>query len=174
MRKTSIAFLGVGLLGACLILAAKVTTDYSHSANFGQYHTYYWAKVKAGDQLWEDRIQRDVDQQLAAKGWQRVPQGGDVAVTAFGSTQNEQTLNTFYDDFGGWYWGGFGEGMSTTTTETTPVGTLVVDLFDAHTKHLIWRSKATDTLSDKPQKNEKKLSDTIDDMFKKFPPPSRG
>ena len=150
---------------------AKVTTDYDHSADFRQYHTYSWERVKAGDQLWADRITRDVDQQLSAKGWQKVESGGDVAVTGFGSTKEQPTLNTFYDGFGGWRWGGIGE--TTTTVTNTPVGTLVVDMFDSRTKHLIWRGMSTEALSSKPEKNEGKLEGAVKDMFKKFPPPAK-
>jgi len=37
------------------------------------------------------------------------------------------------------------------------IGTLVVDLFDTPSKKLIWRGQASDVLSDKPEKNDKKL-----------------
>jgi len=48
---------------------------------------------------------------------------------------------------------------STTTVQETPVGTLTVDMFDAKSKKLIWRSTSTETLSNKPEKNTKKLDD---------------
>jgi Domain of unknown function (DUF4136) len=94
---------------------------------------------------------------------------GDVKVVAIETTRNQQTLNTFYDSFGGgWGWRTFGE--STTTTETYKVGTLVVDLFDASTKHLIWRGSASDTLSGKSDKNVKELNKGVQKMFENFPP----
>jgi hypothetical protein len=31
---------------------------------------------------------------------------------------------------GGWFWRGFGDGIVTTKVENTPVGTLVVEIFD--------------------------------------------
>ena len=100
-----------------------------------------------------------------------VPSGGDASVSAFGATKNKQTLDTFYDGFGGgWRWRGFGDmGMSTTTVENTPEGTLVVDIFDSQSKKLIWRGKATEALSTKPEKNAEKLDKTVADLFKKFP-----
>jgi hypothetical protein len=175
MKKQFLPVVGVALLGVSAMLVAEVKTDYSHSTDFGKYHTYSWIKVQASDQLWQERIKRDVDQTLQAKGWQMVPNGGDAGVTAFGATKEQQTLNTFYDGFGGgWRWRGFGDGMATTTVENTPVGTLVVDLFDQQSKSLIWRGTASDTLSDKPENNEKKLMKTVNDMFKNFPPKPKG
>jgi len=68
-----------------------------------------------------DRIKDAVNRALAAKGWTQVDSGGDVCVMAIEITQNQQTLNTFYDGFGGGRrWGGFGGfGDATTTTEPT-------------------------------------------------------
>jgi hypothetical protein len=175
MKKQTIPFLAVLLLGVCVLLFADVKTDYDHQANFDQYHTYSWLRVQAGNQLWQDRITRDVDHALQSKGWQKVDNGGNAGVTAFGSTQNQQTLDTFYDGFGGgWFWRGFGPDMATTTVVNTPVGTLNVDIFDASTKHLLWRGTASNTLSGDPEKNEKKLASTVDDMFKHFPPMPKG
>jgi hypothetical protein len=75
------------------------------------YKTYSWLIVQAGDSLWNDRLKQDVDAQLAAKGWTKTESGGDAMVSAFRSTENEQTLQTFYDGFGGgWRWRGFGGG----------------------------------------------------------------
>jgi len=158
-------------------LFASVTTDHDKSVDFGKYHTYSWIGVKAGDELWVSRIQDAVNHQLSAKGWQMTPSGGDAAVSAFGSSKNIPTLNTFYDGIGGgWGWrrgwmGGMGE--TTTTVDNTPVGSLVVDVFDASTKKLIWRGRSSETLSSKPDKNEQKLEKDVADMFKKFPPAGR-
>lgn len=177
MTNKVLVFAGLTLAGACLLFA-KVTTDYDKSADFGKYHSYSWISVKTGDPLWVDRIKEAVNSQLTAKGWQMVSTGGDAGVTAFGSTKEVPTLNTFYDGMGGGWgwrrgWGG-GIGESTTTTEETPVGSLVVDIFDATTKKLIFRAQSSETLSDKPAKNEKKLDKDVADMFKKFPPPPKG
>lgn len=159
----------IPMLAGVGLLLAGIKTDFDHGADFGKYKTYSWLNAKGSNDLWTDRIMQDVDQQLAAKGWTKVQAGGDASVSAFGRTHNEQTMNTFYDGLGGgWRWGGFGESM--TTTENTPVGSLVVDIFDSGTKKLIWRGTSTDTLSEKPDKNEKKLEHAVDDMFKHFPP----
>ncbi len=62
--------------------------------------------------------------------------------------------------------------MATTQVEHFTLGTLVIDLFDAKTKQAIFRGMATDTLSDRPEQNEDKLNQSVEKMFKKFPPPS--
>jgi len=171
MKKNTMRFVLSLLACVCILAAAKVTTDYNHSTDFSQYKTYSWLKVEAGDPLWPDRIRSAVDAQLAAKGLTQAPAGGDASIAAFGSTHTQPRMETFYTSFGGgWFWRGFGDGMATTTIENIPIGTLVVDMFDTPTKKLIWRGVANDTLTDKPEKNEKKLEKAVSEMFKHFPP----
>lgn len=165
--RVSLAAATVLILSA-FVIAQDVKVDYDHHANFGQYHTYSWAKVKTTDPLWEQRIQEAVDHSLQAKGWQRVDNGGDVAITAVGSARDEREYQTFYNGMGGWRWGGFGE--TTTQAVNYPVGSLVVDLYDAHTKQLLWRGVSSESLSTNPDKNEKKLDKAVDKMFDHFPP----
>jgi hypothetical protein len=64
--------------------------------------------------------------------------------------------------------------MATTTVNTVNVGSGVVDIFDAKTKKLVFRGTASDTLSDKPEKNEKKIEKSMEKMFKDFPPTAKG
>ncbi len=175
MKKNVLIFSAL-LVGISALLLAGVKTDYAHSVNFANYHTYSWIKVQAGNQLWQDRIMRDVDQALEQKGWQKMPSGGQVGVTAFGKTHNVPSFETFYDGLGGgWGWRGFGgEGIATTTEENDREGMLTVDLFDQQNKHLIWRGMATNSLSGNPEKNAKNLDKQVEDMFKNFPPKPKG
>lgn len=156
--------------------AQKVQTDFDHQANFSQYKTYSWEEIKPANSLWDARIKSAVDAQLAAKGWTQIASGGEVALVAIKTSQTQRTLQTFYDGFGGgWGWrrfGGGGFGDATTTEQDYKVGTLVIDLYDAKTKQLIWRGSAEDTLSDSAAKNEKNLDKGVAKMFKDFPPGS--
>jgi hypothetical protein len=151
---------------------AEVKTDYDRTANFRQYKTYSWQNVNTRDPLMVDRIKAAVNTQLAAKGWMEVPSGGDAAVMAIETTHNQQTLDTFYNGFGGgWRWRGFGGfGDATTTVENYKVGTLVVDIFDANAKKLVWRGSESDTLSNNSDKNIKDLDKNVKKMFDHFPP----
>lgn len=168
-QRTLFASAGMILIAAALF-GEQVKTDYDRSANFTQFKTYSWEAVKTQNPLWTDRIKAAVNAALTAKGLTPVESGGDVAIVAMDITKNHRTLNTFYDNFGGgWRWGG-GFGDSTTSIDNYKVGTLVVDLFDAHNKQLVWRGSASDTLSDKSSKNIKNLDKGVDKMFDHFPP----
>jgi hypothetical protein len=174
MQKVMLALVGMTLVFAGMASAQQVKTDYDRSANFALYKTYSWEHVETKDPLNVDRIKHAVNTVLAARGWTMVDSGADVAVVAMEITRDQQTLNTFYDGLGGgWGWRGFGGGgfgEATTTTDTYKVGTVVVDLFDTKTKQLIWRGSASDTLSDNSDKNIKNLNESVDKMFKHFPP----
>jgi hypothetical protein len=174
-RTAVTALLFLVALGSAL--AQQVKTDFDHQANFSQYKTYSWQTVKDRDPLWDSRIKSAVDAQLAAKGWTKVESGGDVAIVAIATSHTERTLQTFYDGMGGgWRWRGFGGmGEATTTEQDYKEGTLVVDMYDAKTKQLIWRGSSEDTVSNNAQKNEKNLDKGVAKMFKKFPPePAKG
>jgi hypothetical protein len=163
----------VAMLGAAF--AQQVKTDFDHQANFSQYKTYSWQEIKPANSLWDARIKSAVDAQLAAKGWTQVESGGDVAIVAISTSHTERTLQTFYDGMGGgWRWRGFGGmGEATTTEQDYKEGTLLVDMYDAKTKQLIWRGSAEDTVSNKEETNEKNLNKGVAKMFKKFPPSAK-
>lgn len=175
-NKLVLVLSGIVLLFASTLSAQQVKTDYDRNANFAQYKTFSWEQVKTKDPLNVDRIKSAVNAALTAKGWTQVDSGGDVSIVAMEITRDHQSLNTFYDGFGGgWGWrrfGGGGFGEATTTTETYEVGTVVVDLFDTKTKQLLWRGSSSDTLSNNSEKNIKNLDKGVEKLFKNFPPGS--
>jgi hypothetical protein len=176
LQRIAPVLMGVMLLFAGRLSAQDVKTDYDHNADFTQYKTYSWEHVQTKDPLFIDRIKSAVNAAMAAKGWTQVDSGGGVSIIAIQTTQEQQTLNTFYDGFGGgWGWrrfGGGGFGEATTTTDTYKVGTLVVDLYDSKTKQLLFRGTSSDTLSNNSNKNTENLDKGVEKMFKKFPPGS--
>src|SRR6202035_5400521 len=163
----------VAMLGTAV--AQQVKTDFDHQANFSRYKTYSCKEIKPADSLWDARIESAADAQLAAKGWTQVDSGGNVSMVAIATSQTERTLQTFYDGMaGGWRWRGLGGmGEATATEQDYKEGTLVVDLYDAKTKQLIWRGSAQDTVSNNADKNEKNLNKGVAKMFKKFPPQAK-
>jgi len=176
VQRRILSFTGIAVLFATASFAQQVKTDYDRTANFSQYKTYSWENVHTQEPLWVDRIKAAVNSALAAKGWMQVESGGNVSIMAMEMSKSHQTLNTYYDGFGGGWgwrrWGGLGDGFgdSTTTESTYKVGTLVVDLFDSNTKKLIWRGSASAALSNKSDKNIKNLDKGVEKMFDHFPP----
>jgi hypothetical protein len=70
---------------------------------------------------------------------------------------------------------GFGGGLmvggsATASVQPYETGTLIVDLYNARTKLLVWRGTSTATLSDKPEKNTAKMNKAVAKMFEQYPP----
>ncbi len=167
--------LGVGT-GA---FAQDVSVDFDKSADFSKVKTFAVKMGTAwGNPLGEKRVTSEIEEALTAKGWTKADESkADAVVVLHGATQVKKDLNTFYSGGMGGYgyrYGGFGMGGGTAHTSVSEytVGTLVVDIFDAKSKNLLFRGTATDELSDKPEKNQKKLDKASQKMFKDFPPGS--
>lgn len=169
--------------GAALALvggawAQDVKVDYDKEANFGTIKTFSLKLGTSwGNPIGEKRVTDEITQALTEKGWMLATEGAaDAQVVVHGAGETKRTLNTFYSGMGGYRyrgWGGMGGmGTATTTESEYTVGTLVVDIFGAKEKNLLWRGIAQDELSDKPEKNIKKLGKASDKLFKNFPPGS--
>src|ERR1700709_1252364 len=144
MKRLQGLISGIALGGLMIVLpgasAQQVSTDYDHTANFETYHTFSFYKVKTANPLFEQRVKDAITNDLQRKGWQMVPSGGDIAITAIGDVHQQTECATFYDDIGGFgdgyrgwggRWGGWGgrwggPTSATTTQENIPVGTLMV------------------------------------------------
>jgi len=166
---------GVALAVAGGARAQDVKVDYDKAANFGAIKTFSLKLGTSwGNQIGEKRVTDEITQALTEKGWKLVPEGpADAQVVLHGASQTKRSLNTFYSGTGGYRYRGFGgTGTATTTESEYTVGTLVVDIFDAKGENLLWRGAAQDELSDKPDKNIKKLAKASDKLFKDFPPGS--
>ena len=177
MKLLSAAFTGWLLVLPTLAVAQDVKVDYDKAFNFSPVKTY---SIKVGTTWGNDLSQRRVltefDEAIAAEGWKNVADGQeDIQVILHGATQTKQSASTFYSGMGGYGYRGFGGGTGTASTVVSEyrVGTLVVDMFDAKSKNLVFRGTAEDEISDNPEKNAKKLEKASTKMFKDFPPSAK-
>ena len=166
MRR--LAFAAALVFVGAAAFAQDVKVDFDKGANFAAIKTF---TVKIGtswnNPISEKRITDEIQQALTEKGWTARPTRPRPTriVVLHGATEKQKSLNTFYSGggYGGYGyrgWGGMGGmGTATTTTSEYLVGTLVVDIFDAKTKELMFRGIAQDEISDKPEKNIKKVAE---------------
>jgi len=157
-----------------LALAQDVKVDYDKAFSFPSVKTY---SIRIGTEWGNDLSQRRVlgefDSEIASKGWKKVSDAeADIHVILHGATSTKRNASTFYSGMGGYGYRGFGGGMATAQTVVNEytVGTLVVDMFDAKTKNLVFRGTAEDEISDNPEKNAKRLEKAATKVFKNFPP----
>jgi hypothetical protein len=170
LKQMALGALALGL--AATLSAQDVNVDYDKDADFSKIKTYSMKiGTSWGNPLAEKRVLQEFEQALNAKGWTKADEGSaDADVVLHGATQTKKDLNTFYSGGGGYRYRGWGSAQ--TTVSEYLVGTLVVDIFDTKSKTLIFRGTASDEISEKPEKNQKKLAKASEKMFKDFPPGS--
>lgn len=174
MRKCIIACAIVFVLLLPLkAYSQKVNTDWDHSVHdFSSFKTYQWVKPvrSTGNPLMDQRIVTAIDAQMAQKGFQHVANRPDAFVTYSTGLQRQKSATATGMGMGRLRMGG---GMGTINQNISNAGTLVVDISNAETRQLLWRGTATDTLSDKPDKNSQKIEKAVTKMFSKYPPKSK-
>jgi hypothetical protein len=150
-----------------VVYAQKVTTDFDHAAPFASYRTYAWAPgAPSLVSLTEQRIHSGIETQLQAKALRLAENNPSLYVASFVLTRVEpQVIASGFDP-----WWRDGGGFAATAAQTYVQGTLIVDLYDAATRKMVWRGVATATASDKPSKNSAKIDRTLARMFERYPP----
>jgi hypothetical protein len=165
--KNKIAAVVAVVMTTASVHAQKVNVDSDPAAPFASYKTYAWtAGTPAPNALSDQRLHTSVDARLAARGLAMNTTAPDVIVSTHVTTKDKQELIANGFGYGPW---GFGGGYGGATVETFVEGTLVVNLYDAKTKKMVWRGVATATASDKPTKNTEKMNKALDKMFEKYP-----
>jgi hypothetical protein len=177
MRRPLITTAVAVLALAGTALAGDVTVDFDKTANFGAIKTFSLKLANPwGNPLGEKRLTEEMTQALIGKGWVVAPEAeANAQVVIHGATQTRHTLHTFYSGMGGYGWRGWGAGgfgTATTSASEYTEGTLVVDIYEAKSKQLLWRGVAQGELKDTPEKREKQLAKVTDKLFKEFPPGS--
>lgn len=166
MRLRSLVFLALICLVASLAWAQQVNVDWQRGADFSKYKTYAWGvgAHPIQDALWNQRIIGMVDTQLAAKGLQKVELGQNPDLIVVYNAGVQQ--NVSYQGYStGWF-----NRMGSINQVIENEGTLVVDLLDPQQKMTVWRGTASETLSDKSDKNINKVQKMVNKMFQKYPP----
>jgi hypothetical protein len=114
---------------------------------------------------------------LAKKGLSKSDSGTADLVIVYQLAFRQEKEITSYDSgwgYGPGWRGGWASpgGMSTATTSTIAIGALALDMFDASTKHLIWRGAAEKALEPtaKPDKQRKNAAKAAQKLLKNYPP----
>jgi hypothetical protein len=168
---TLTAIVCLTLLGT-MALAQTVTYDYDRTASFAAFRTYAWTRgTELGDELNHARVVRAIDATLVAKGLVRVEPGANPDVLVAYHASFDENLEITGSTHG---WGpvGLGDRWGSARVQPILVGTLVVDITDARTRAIVWRSLASSDIrpTDKPESRDKKITKATEKMFKNYPP----
>jgi len=152
---------------------ASTKTDYDHSINFEKYQTFAWKNsVRPGNgivnnSIVESRLQNAVNGQLIKKGMREDDRNPDVYIVAHVGAKSVSDIE-YMPAYGWRHWRWMGPDVF---VNRYVQGTTVIDIVDARTNQLVWRSIETDTGSNVLDvQSEKKVDKMAADAFKHFPP----
>ena len=181
MRKQILAAVALTLfLSACA--GITVSTDFDPSTNFQSYRTFAWmADSGGGDDprvsgdLMDQRFRRAIESELVAKGMQKATSGQpDVFVgyqIALDDRIDYETINTYWGS--GWGYRGVysGVGTSRTSAREYTLGTLVIDMFDAARRELVWRGAGEGRVNaaQDPQERQERINEAVTKIMEDFP-----
>ena len=156
------------ILTAGSVAAQDVKYNFMPGTDFSKFHTYKWVTIEGGihpNQIVDQEIKQAIDAQLTTKGLTKTD--GDTADLYVGY----QTAVDQQKQWNAWGMRGFG-GMGQATSSTINIGDLVVDMYSAANKQLVWTGTATKTLdpSSNQEKNMKNLDKAMAKLLKNYPP----
>lgn len=168
----------------------KVISDKDSTVDFSQFKTFeYFGWADESDKILnrfdKERIEKAFGIEFGKRGLTYVDSGGDVIVTLFIVAEQKTKTTATTTGMGGMYGGyggyrsygpgyGWGGGMTTTTYQDYDyvVGTLVVDMYDAKEKHLIWEASGSRTVKENTKDREERINNSVALIMKKYPVPA--
>ncbi len=186
--KTMVILSFVVLVSACS--SVKVTTDYDKSVDFSKFKTFeYFGWAQESDKILnrfdKERIEKAFGEEFKKRGLQYVESNGDLIVTLYIVVEQKtqttaHTTNTGMGyGYGGYYgygpsygWGpsmGMGSSNTTYSDYDYVVGTLVIDVYDAKAKQLVWESVGTKTVDDNPNTRDENIPRAVAAIMKPYP-----
>jgi hypothetical protein len=162
------------LLVATPAMAASVNIDYAKDYMFNEVKTFHYVETtdtNIADPMMAERIVKLLKEKMVAGGLQEVEKDADISVTYHFTSEDETVLNTTGFGYGGMGigWGGWGGGVvATTTSMTYTEGTLIVDVYEAKDKKMIFRGTGTVIVKEKPERQVEQIETILDKMGNKW------
>jgi len=158
-----------------LAFGQQTTYNYDRGTDFTKFKTYKWVPIEGAqhpNQITAGNITSIIDEQLAAKGFVKKDADPVDLLVGYGTTTQDEQVITGY---GGGFGFRFGGGMGMAETSTIKNGTILIDVYNAEGKLLVWRGSVTEMLdpSSNADKNYNKLKSALTKALKNFPPPKK-
>jgi hypothetical protein len=180
--KALLAGLSAPVMILCGCSTVSVTTDYDHTANFGNYHSYALEpppKAPAFSPSTDAALRTTLRQGLAARGITEVTPGDkpDLAVVPHAKLEQKYSVEQYsgwgYGP-GGWpYYGGsygvwYGAPYTYNTIDTYTEGTLILDFVNTSNKKLVFRGIGKGTVGS-AENNAEKVREAVEKIVAKLP-----
>jgi hypothetical protein len=172
---SAVVFSAMALLSSCGP-TLTVTTDYDHTANFSQFHTFKIVQLEqqyqALSQFNQTRVINAVNAQMLAKGFTS-SETPDMLVNITSIMKNKQEIVANSYGYGGGYrpyaWGG-GNMSTTVNVENYTAGSLIIEVANASTKRLIWEGIGNQDINSPSSNPEQAINTAVQKIMAGFPP----
>lgn len=169
----------------------EVHTDYDVTAGFAAYHSYDWYAAPPATQALSEgvrspfldaRVRQAVEAALAARHYRRETHAEpDFLVTYYPVYQVRYGGGPYLGTgmvFGGFRGPGVGIGVAGPVGgwAADRLGSIVLEIEDGRTHHLVWKAEAVDVLdpSASPEDSAQDVAQAVQKMFLQFPPRTPG
>jgi hypothetical protein len=122
--------------------------------------------------LLDSRVRSAVDRELAARGLEQLPSGGDLGVVYHAAIEGRMDVYNVDRSYGYRpYWGWAGPVYTETHVRYFDEGTLILDLVDMSTQKLVWRASAQAEVNERadPETRTQRLNEAVARMLEGFP-----
>jgi hypothetical protein len=182
LKMAIVAGLSAPIMILCGCSTVSVTTDYDHTANFGNYRTYAVEPAKNAPTLSpsaDAALRSALNENLSAKGIREVGMGDrpDLAVVPHAKVQQRYSVEQYtswgygpgaWPYYGGYYGVWYGAPYTYSTINSYTEGTLVLDFVDTSKQKLAFRGVATATVGS-AEKNAEKIREAVQKIVEKIP-----
>ncbi|MVW73665.1 DUF4136 domain-containing protein [Bordetella sp. 15P40C-2] len=173
----------LGLLSACST-GPTIRSDYDHSANFAQYHSFGFMSPLGTDKagyttLLTERLKTATRSQMEMRGYVFTEQSPDLLVN-FNAKLQQKTevtpgmpmpmpMGPYYGYRAGFYGGWPGYGWGNDVFQYTE-GTLNIDLIDARRKQLVWEGVSTGMVNNPATADSlQNVAEEVAQIFQQYP-----
>jgi hypothetical protein len=166
----------VTTVGAVRLSAQSGSVTFAKEINFSAYKTYKWVPVESAqrlDSLTTEQLIGTLETQFAKKGLTRSQSDeADLLISFQVTPDGDKRFNL--SAIGASYGAPAGR-ASVSVAASAPIvhsGQLVLDMYDAEKKLLVWRGIASDAFdaNAKPDKKQKHMDKAVEKLLKDYPP----
>ncbi len=176
MRKYFLLSCVLLILGVGRVVAQNANPTFDAAVDFSKYKTYKWVSIESAqhlDELTADQLMGTIDVELAKKGLTK-PQSDkvDLYIGYQIAGGKGHSLRFFNFGAGSGSAGGATSGSAGAATTIVHSGELVLDMYDAAKKQLIWRGFVAHAIDAdaKPEKKQKHMDSAVEKLLKNYPP----
>jgi len=168
MNRVAVFALALSSLGAWPAAAQEVNLDYDQGLDFSRFKTFAWspAQTPAPNPANHIRITRAVEQTLEGRGLAKSTDGRpDVYLMYQGRVGDKVKVSSKNT-------GGYWEPTNLRTmvdVGKVKEGTLVLEMYDAQSKDIVWRGVAT-SVGVRPDRMEEEIKAAVKKLLEAFPP----